>query len=1563
MRNRLDDAKSDLIARSAGVAERGRRQADDEALLKRYYRHVAPEDLVDRNPVDVYGAAASHRRMAAERPQGTAAVRVYTPSVDEHGWSSGHTVVEIVTDDMPFLVDSVTMALGRMERNIHLVVHPQLVVCRDVSGSLLDILDMDDSDPRVNERSDAIVESWIHIEIDREPNPDELQRIDSELRRVLRDVREAVEDWPRMRLRAEEIADELAKNELPVPEESAAEAEELLRWLVDNHFTFLGYREYAAERRDGTPVLRPVTGTGLGILRGDEELSSARLPADASDAQLLVLTKANSKATVHRDAYLDYVGVRSFDASGEVTGERRFLGLFTSAAYYESVLRIPVLRRKARQVLELSGLAPTSHSGKDLLQVLETYPRDELFQTPVDDLASIAMAVVHLQERRQLRMFVRADEYGRFLSFLVYLPRDRYNTEVRERIQRLLLDATGGRTVDFTVSIGESRLAQVHFVVRMPPDREIPELDGPGLEKQLVGATRTWNDDFADMLAEQLGEQAVVQLARRYKDAFPEAYKEDFPARTAVADLRRLEELPAEDGLGMNLYQPVGAAADERRFKLYRTGTPISLTQVLPILSRMGVEVIDERPYEIERAGDSVAYIYDFGLRTDGMWAGQPEELKGLFQEAFSAVWTGTAESDGFNALVLRAGLSWRDASVLRAYAKYLRQAGSTFSQDYLEESLRTHVEIARMLVDLFATRFDPDRFADGDARAARAAEIAERIEAALDEVASLDQDRILRAFHTLVQATLRTNFYCCDEGGAARPATTFKLDPSAIPELPEPRPRYEMWVYSPRVEGVHLRYGAVARGGLRWSDRREDFRTEILGLVKAQAVKNAVIVPEGAKGGFVAKRLPDPSNREAWLAEGVESYKTFIRAMLDVTDNRAADRTVVPPERVVRHDGDDPYLVVAADKGTATFSDIANEVSAEYGFWLGDAFASGGSAGYDHKGMGITARGAWESVKRHFREMGRDCQTEDFTCVGVGDMSGDVFGNGMLLSRHIRLVAAFDHRHIFLDPDPDAASSYEERRRLFELPRSTWASYDETQISEGGGVHPRTAKSIALTPEVRHRLGIDESIEEMTPAELIRAILRAPVDLLWNGGIGTYVKAGTETHAQVGDKANDAVRVNGSELRCACVGEGGNLGLTQLGRMEYALAGGRVNTDFIDNSGGVDTSDHEVNIKILLDGVVRDGDLTEKQRNELLEDMTEEVAELVLATNYNQNLALAQSLAQAANLLHVHRAYINRMEADGQLDRSLEFLPTDKQLNERMHAGQGLTAPESAVLLAYTKNTMQAELTETDLPDDPYLGNALHAYFPAPIRDRYADRIDAHPLRREIITMMVVNEMVNEAGTTFAFRLGMETGGSTEDLARAHTVASVIFQMPELLAAVSSLDTQVPTDLQTKMRLDGRRIAERASRWLLLNRRPPLDISWQIEFFAAPIARLLDMLPDVLVGWELDLFVERRDELLDGGVPEDLATRVAVLPPAYAGLGMVENTLRTGTDLLDVARVHFTLGEYLDLGRLLERIVALPRTDRWKTMARAALRDDLHAVHAELTAQVIQFTEEGHDP
>ena len=1584
MQTQLDAAKAELLSKAAQGEALG-----DGALasyLKHYYLHTAPEDLLERDAVDVYGAAASHHRLAVRRPQGSAEVRVYTPTVEENGWSCGHTVVEVVTDDMPFLVDSVTNELTRQDRAIHVVIHPQLLVRRDITGKLLEILDTNACAAATGDLpADALVESWMHIEIDRETDRDDLRAIEADLRRVLGDVREVVEDWTKMRDGALRLAGDLSSEppgELPYQE--VVEAEELLRWLADDHFTFLGYREYdLVQSTDGEDVLQAVPGTGLGVLRSDPRAhahvagdpmagtmasaSFGRLAAPARakarEKKLLVLTKANSRSTVHRPSYLDYVGVKKFDADGNVVGERRFLGLLSAAAYTESVNRIPVVRRKVQQVVADSGFTAESHDARDLVQILETYPRDELFQTSSEELLQVALNVLYLQERRKLRLFLRQDEYGRYFSALVYLPRDRYTTRVRLRLMDLLMRELGGSTIDYTAWNTESVLARLHFVIRVPAGSELPvlsEADVERLEAKLAETARSWMDGFGEALTRECGEERAAEASRRYANAFPDGYRADFSPATAVADLRQLELLTGPTDFRLNLYQPVDAAEGERRFKIYWVGGSVSLSDVLPVLQRLGVEVLDEHPYELRRSDGTVAWVYDFGLRLPAELAsGLNEDARERFHEAFGAAWTGHAENDGFNSLILRAGLTWRQAVVLRAYAKYLRQAGSTFSQDYVEDALTNNVHTTRLLVNLFEARLSPAHRSGGEELTDG---IMEELDGALDQVVSLDEDRILRSFLTLIRATLRTNFFQRDPAtGEPHSYVSMKFDPQAIPDLPAPRPAYEIWVYSPRVEGVHLRFGKVARGGLRWSDRREDFRTEVLGLVKAQMVKNTVIVPVGSKGGFVAKQLPDPSvDRAAWLAEGIESYKTFISGLLDITDNLVPDVGVVPPKDVVRHDGDDTYLVVAADKGTATFSDIANEVAVSYGFWLGDAFASGGSAGYDHKGMGITAKGAWESVKRHFRELGHDTQTEDFTVVGIGDMSGDVFGNGMLLSEHIRLVAAFDHRHIFVDPTPDAASSFAERKRLFDLPRSSWEDYDTKLLSAGGGIFPRSAKSINITAPMRAALGIEAGVSRLTPAELMKAILLAPVDLLWNGGIGTYLKASTENNAEVGDKANDAIRVDGADLRVKVLGEGGNLGATQLGRIEFAISGGpegtggAVNTDAIDNSAGVDTSDHEVNIKILLNRVVQDGDLTVKQRNALLAEMTDDIGEHVLANNYAQNVALANALAQAPSMLDVHARMMRRLVADGHLNRALEFLPNGSQIRERAAAGRGLTQPELSVLLAYTKITLADEILASDLPDDSYVQGKLHRYFPPQLQQRFAEQIDAHALHREIITTVLVNETINRGGCTFAFRLKEETGATFEEIIRSHTAARAIFDLKGIWTEIEDLDNQVPAQVQTRMRLHSRRLVERATRWLLNNRRQPLDIAETIEVFKERCNEVWGLLPDLLVGSDREWFDTVHEELVSSGVPAGLAVRVAGLSSAFPALDIVEVADRTKQDVRTVAELYYDLADRLQISDLLDRIIELPRLDRWQSMARAAIREDLFAAHAVLTAELL---------
>ena len=1582
MVTQLDSAKTALLGEAADSARAsGQTDAAGEAVIQRYYRHVALDDLVDRSPADLAGAAASSAALAAQRPQGTAKIRVLSPAAEADGWTTGHSprsVVEIVTDDMPFLVDSVTAELTRRGHGIYHVFHPVLAVDRDVAGNLREVYDADPATPP----SGATVESWMHIEIDRQADdPARIAELEAALRRVLQDVREAVEDWPKMRAATLAAADALdggqgaAAQAAGLDFEELSAGQELLRWLVEGHFTFLGYREYELVGDEGEDRLRAIPGTGLGILRADQPQNApgsfAKLPpevrAKARESRLLVLTKANSRATVHRPGYLDYIGVKVFNAAGQVVGERRILGLFSAAAYSESVQHIPVVRQKVRQVLDVHGYSLNSHSGKDLLQILESYPRDELFQIPVAELAEISGAVLHLQERRRVRLFLRRDVYGRYFSALVYLPRDLYDTANRKKLQEILLEELHGKVIDYTVRSTESVLTRLHFVIRMESGERLPEVDAELIGRRLALALRSWNDALEDVLVERLGSSRASAVIADFKEAFPEGYKADFPPERAAQDLARIEAIHADDTTDSSLavYRRPDAAPDEYRLKIFRVGRMITLAEVLPILQRFGVEVLEEQPYELLRTCGDTAWILDFGLRVADAETLQDPAARDRFTAAFGAVWSGIAENDGFNALVLGSGLTWRQTSILRAYVKYLRQGGLTFSQDLIEQVLGGNTRVVRLLVRLFEASFDP---AHTNAGHELVDGMVEEIEGALDTVASLDEDRILRSLLTVMRATLRTNFYQPGADGEPKSYTSFKINAPAVPELPMPRPKYEIWVYSARVEGVHLRFGKVARGGLRWSDRREDFRTEILGLAKAQMVKNVVIVPVGAKGGFVVKNPVDPSDREAFLAEGVACYQMFIRGLLDITDN-LVDGAIVPPRDVVRYDGDDHYLVVAADKGTATFSDIANAVSAEYGFWLGDAFASGGSVGYDHKVMGITSRGAWESVKRHFRELGVDTQTQEFSVVGIGDMSGDVFGNGLLRSEHAKLLAAFDHRHIFVDPDPDPAASFAERQRLFDLPRSSWADYDRKLISDGGGVFPRSAKSIPVTPQMRAALGLPDSTARTTPHELMKAILLAPVDLLWNGGIGTYVKSAGESNADVGDKANDQIRVNGGELRVKVVGEGGNLGCTQLGRIEYALQGGpernggRMNTDALDNSAGVDTSDHEVNIKILVDQAVKSGALEAGERTPLLASMTDEIAELVLADNYGQNVALASSVAQSPALLHVHARYMRALTSDGQLNRDLEFLPRDRVIGERRQAGIGLTEPELAVLLAYTKIVLNEQLLASDLLEDPYLEADLFRYFPSAVRDRLHDLIAVHPLRREIIATQVVNNLVNNAGTTFVFRMREETGAGSEEIARAHIVAREVFALDSFWKAVDELDNMVGADVQTRMRLAGRRLTERGARWFLLNRKHPIDLSEQVQEFTAGVTEVCAQLPKLLKGGDAQQLAGAAAELVEAGVPQELADRCAAASAAYSALDIVEVAKETGRAPVEVAECYFDLVDRLGIGALRDRITALPRTDRWETMARAAVREDLYGAQAALTFDVLAAAPGESDP
>ena len=1534
-------------------------------LTSRFGRYLADEDLT-AHPVDVLARdAALQLDFARVRPAGAALVRVV--ATEDH--APNDCVLQIVTDDMPFLVDSVTNAIGSTGRAIHLVVHPQLVVRRDADGTLTEILDIDVDEERP---AGTLAESWMWIEMERDYADADSAAVEAQISAVLRDVRVAVRDWRAMRSRALIIAEELtAFPPAGLPAAEVAEGVDLLRWLADDNLTFLGYREYDLKTVEGEDCLIPVDGSGLGILSMEADpqahtmvsKSFASLPpavrALARQPELLVLSKANSRSTVHRNVYLDYIGVKRFDASGTVTGERRFLGLYSSSAYTQSILDIPILRSKASRLESDLDFVAGSHDAKDLLTFLETYPRDELFQTHDDQLREIAESVLHLQERRHTKLYLRPDDYGRFMSCLVYLPRDRYTTAVRLRIEQLLVEALGGTSVDYTARVSESVLARLHFVIHVPLGRGLPPVDAQGLEAQVAAATRSWQDDFTSQLVGRVGDSAAAPVLRTYAHAFPEAYKEDFGPARGVNDALVIEGL-APGELSLEIYEPPNGDRRDLRLKITRVGPAMSLSRVLPILQSMGVDVVDEYPYEITRALKEPAWILDFGMLLPERGVRDRSTLAERFEEAFAAAWNDRCEVDGFNALIVSAGLRWRQALVMRAYSRYMRQIGSTFSQTFLEGVVVANADITRLLVQLFETRFAPG---DMDARAVAEEALVEQIEAALDDVASLDQDRILRSYLAMIRATLRTNWFQVDDDGIDRSSVAFKLDPRSIPDLPLPRPRYEIWVYAPKVEGVHLRFGSVARGGLRWSDRREDFRTEILGLVKAQEVKNAVIVPVGAKGGFYAKQLPDPSvDRDAWLAEGKAAYREFIMSMLDITDN-LVEGVVVPPRDVVRHDGDDPYLVVAADKGTATFSDLANSISAEYGFWLGDAFASGGSVGYDHKAMGITARGAWESVKRHFRELGVDTQTQDFTVAGIGDMSGDVFGNGMLLSEHIRLVVAFDHRHVFVDPNPDAATSFAERRRLFDLPRSSWADYDASLISPGGGVFARSLKSIHITPEIAAALDLDRSVTTMTPDELIRAALCAPVDLVWNGGIGTYVKSQSESNADVGDKANDRIRINGNDLRCKVVGEGGNLGMTQLGRVEAARHGVRLNTDAIDNSAGVDTSDHEVNIKILLDGLVRQGVLTAEERVGLLVDMTDTVAEQVLQDNYGQNVVLGNARAGAADLVVVHQRMVREMERVGLLDRALEFLPDDEEFRTRAAAGEGLTGPELCVLLAYAKIWLTEELNQSTLADDPYFAKAVVGYFPPLLQERFGEALEAHPLRAQIISTVTTNRLLNIAGITFMFRAMEETGASAVEVVRAASAAMEIFGIPQFWQEINDEDNVIPTSAQVALHLETRRLLDRSTRWFLQTRGGAIDVQGEIERFAGVVDDHTRAVPSHLLGKERERFDRLVHRFMDAGAPEDLARRAAAALDVFALLDVTDICVRTGESAATVVPLYFTVSERYDIDRTLVRITELPRGDRWSTLARHALRSDLYAVVAGLTSRILRSTEHDLQP
>ncbi|MEZ7490370.1 NAD-glutamate dehydrogenase [Pseudoalteromonas distincta] len=1521
-----------------------------EKFAKALYSNMSKEDLANRNDSDLYGAALSLWNSLEKNTTDDAVIRVFNPEVAKDGWQSSHTIVEIITKDMPFLVDSVRMAMTRENIASHLLLHCPLKIKRDENAKISGLSNLK------AEQESSSTKTVFFIEIDRQTDSSVIESFKKELESVLVDVSVAVDDWQPIRKKLIAVTKELPKRHHNKSKDEVSETTEFLDWLAKDNFTLMGYREYELSPVQGDYQLKGKMDTSLGLMKNSTEEHTrllSELPEvarqEARSSNLLILTKTNSVSRVHRPAYIDYVGIKRFDDEGNVIGEDRFIGLFSSSFYNNSATDVPVLKSKINRIMEMCDFAKGTHAYKAVLNILETYPRDELVQAREGELLEVAMGVLQVQERDMCRLFVRKDAYGRFLSCMVYVPRERYNTALRRETQDILANAfNSDDKVEFTTYFSESTLARTHYTVRVT-DNKI-EYNVKDIENNLVEAARTWEDKLQSALLESAGEARGNDLNRKYCNAFARSYKDEVLPSAAVVDIEKLELLSDENKLEMLFYRPQEEAnSNIVRLSLFHKDEPIHLSDVMPMLENFGLRVVGETPYSVKTSDGRINWIMDFSMLIDSKGMADFDKISARFRAALTNVWGNRLENDGFNRLVLMGGLTGREASILRAYAKYMRQIGVTFSQSYIESTFANYPNIAAQIVNLFAKKFS----VKSPASAKTLEKLSTQIYLELENVANLDDDRIIRLYVDMIVATLRTNYFQKDDAGQFKSYVSFKIQPSLIPDVPLPLPAFEIFVYSPRVEGVHLRYGKVARGGLRWSDRREDFRTEVLGLVKAQQVKNTVIVPVGSKGGFVCKQLP--TEREAFIKEGQECYKIFIRGLLDITDNIERGE-IVPARDVVRHDEDDAYLVVAADKGTATFSDIANGIANEYNFWLGDAFASGGSVGYDHKKMGITAKGAWESVKRHFREMDIDCQTTDFTVVAIGDMAGDVFGNGMLLSKHIRLQVAFNHMHIFVDPNPDAATSYPERERLFNMLRSSWEDYNKELISAGGGVFSRAAKSITLSPEMKKMLGTKKA--SMTPNELMKASLMMEFDLLWNGGIGTYIKHSKETDADVGDRANDALRINGRDLGAKIIGEGGNLGATQLGRVEFAAKGGRVNTDFIDNVGGVACSDNEVNIKILLNGLVAEGDLTRKQRDELLYSMTDEVSELVLKDCYRQTHTISITQSKGTSTLKEKIRFIHALEKEGKLNRAIEFIPSDEELAERAAAGKDLTRPELSVLVSYAKMVLKESLVSDEITENPYYRQLLVKSFPRPLREKFNDAMNNHPLRKEIIATKLANSIVNDMGLNFMLRMHEETGANEAEIAMCYSIASEIFEMRETWSSISALDNKIPAAVQTEMLYQLRRTVRRATRWFLRHRNKSQTIEQGIEFFAPTFKDLSDNLNTYMIEKENDRIVIEANKLIDAGVPTDIANRIVSLSSLFSVMDLAEVANSSGKSISMVSNTYFKLGARMGLHWFLEQITKQPVANHWQALARSSYREELDWQQRTLSEVVLNSFE-----
>lgn len=1551
-------AMTDEIAKQA-ISHVSAKEADQVKTFVQFFFEFSLAEKLKIYKLEELGAiGADAYQFFKERKKNTPKVRIFNPTIKENGWERQVTVIELINTDMPFLVDSFSEELGRHGFKILYMTHPVITVKRDALGKLKS-MEVRQTKPKTQKT----VESLIHFQINYIASEKQRNKLKASLLNVLKAVKLSVEDWPALLEKIEDIATYIGALQEEIPQKKAQnpavhsysedlkEMEQFFRWLKDNNFVFLGYKETAVSE-NGAMV--PIKGSELGQFKLQDIWVPEFKRKKINQEQILNtihITKSTEKSIVHRSAHMDLISLQKLDKKGNVVGVAYILGMFTSIVYYQSARRIPLLSREIALIQQRSGFSPSGYSGKALATILEDFPRDELFQASVDELFEMAMGIVTLTTTPRVRLFIRKDESERFASCLVFLPRDRMSTVLRKKIETVLATALNGVVSNHYTQIAESHLARVQIIIKTTPGK-IPAYDVRELEEKVEKEARVWTDDLAEELDKRFGAKEGPVLYEIYKDAFSVSYTARFSVEDAYYDILKINQVLETGNITFDLYEAVQETdSSVLHLKIYSPSTQLPLAKVMPILDNMGINAVDEHTYQVvpKDMGESGVWIHRFRFVLAMTVRPKLKEIKQNFEEAIVQIWNGKIQNDSLNKLIFYAKLEWRSVKLLRAYIKYLQQIRFPYTQDYIQEALSAHPNTVHALAELFYVRLDPEYSGN---REARSLNILHNIEKVLGQVTNLAEDRILRALTEVIMATWRTNFFQKDANGEEKSYISFKLNSKAISFIPKPTPYAEIFVYSPRVSGIHLRGGKVARGGLRWSDRREDFRTEVLGLMKAQMTKNAVIIPVGSKGGFVVKQMPKEGGRDALIQEGIECYKTFLRGLLDVTDNLVNGK-VKPPKDVVRYDGDDPYLVVAADKGTATFSDIANSVSAEYGFWLGDAFASGGSVGYDHKKMGITAKGAWISVQRHFHEMGINTQKDTFTVVGIGDMAGDVFGNGLLRSQTMKLVAAFNHTHIFLDPDPDPKKSFEERKRLFNLPRSNWSDYDAKLISKGGGIYERSAKSIKLSARMCEVLGTKR--DSLTPDELIQVILLAPVDLLWNGGIGTYVKSKLESNDMVGDKANDVFRVNGEELRVKVVGEGGNLGFTQLGRIEYAEKGGRINTDAVDNSAGVDCSDHEVNIKIALDHAIQKKSLTLKGRDQLLAQMTDEVGSLVLRDNQLQTqfLSITQTLGGA--VLEGHVRAIESLEKEGLLDRKIEFLPSKEEIGRRLTQGKGLTRPELSVLMAYSKLSLFDELVKTKLPNDPYYVYDLEYYFPEKLRARFKEEVHAHPLRKEIIATIITNSLVNRMGVEMYFLLKESTGMEGADIARAYTIVKDIYGLEAIWAEIEKEHPSVSYMTQIELFLEVRRLVERVVFWLLRHFNHSDDITSVVNHFGPGIRTLYKCMPEVLSNSAREVYEAQLQYYSVRHIPEAFAKTIAGLRAMVPACNIVEVSHEAKLKINEVAKIYYQIGEHLQLDWLRDQLDKINTSSYWQKASIRTLMDDIFSQQKRLASDVLK--------